>query len=708
MSKHNGGRSVGPLRGNHEFQSSMLRLIAWGVMVGFIGLGGSSGFFPFTWDQFTLYFGAHFVWFTGLLVHVIWKPEPNRYRQYIGALSDVSGTSFCIYLSGNPVSPFFLIYIWSFISQGTRFGIQNLVFACIASIIGYTTVAVIMDGWQSNAFYINFLILGLIVLPLYQVMLLRKLHESRKSAEEANQARGNFLASMTHELRTPLSGVIGLSRLLGTTTLDREQREYVDSITSAGNVLEALVGDVLDFSKIDANKLELNPKVFGLRRCVVDTCRGMSASATDKGIELVCSFGQDVPEKVYLDELRIRQVLYNLIGNAIKFTHSGQVTIHVKMLRQAAHEGEGAQLEINVQDTGVGIPAEKQAEVFKSFWQADSSRTRKHGGTGLGTSISRDLIQLMGGSIGFESKEGEGTLFWVRIPCGPEKVMTPLTPPFELVGRTVAISEPHDESRSALVDACSQAGMQVLIMDGGETQQLNDAHSLINGNKVDLLLVADSLAQDDLQQRCVRMRSCFTGADGLISLAYPSRPVAAGDRELSINKPFNPADLWRCMAVLLGSDTDHLYSTETQTTGMLSRADSEHVCRVLVAEDDNINALLIQTLLTKAGHEVTRVIDGQRALDSALAGEFDLVLVDIRMPNMDGIEFTRAYRSQEKMGRRLPIIALTANATREMERECLAAGMDEFLVKPVDASRLDELLQQYAPVSRAVDGACAF
>ncbi|WP_245832122.1 sensor histidine kinase [Solemya velesiana gill symbiont] len=380
MTNLNDEHPVGSLRSNNEFQSSILRLIAWGVMIGFIGLGGDSGYFPFTWDQFYIFFGAHFLWFTGLLVRIVRKPKLNQYRQYLGALSDVSGTSFCIYLGGDPISPFFLIYLWSFISQGTRFGIRYLLFACAASIVGYTTVALVMNGWQHNAFYVNFLILGLIILPLYQVMLLRKLHKSRQAAEAANRARGNFLSAMTHELRTPLSGVIGLSRLLTTTKLDREQREYVNSITSTGNVLEALIGDVLDFSKIDAQRLEINPKVFSLRHAVVDTCRGMNAVATDKEVEVICKFTQDVPAQVKLDELRFRQVLYNLIGNAIKFTSSGHVAVSVDMVED---NGNGVKLlQVAVRDTGIGIPREKQEQVFDSFWQADSTRTRQFSGSG--------------------------------------------------------------------------------------------------------------------------------------------------------------------------------------------------------------------------------------------------------------------------------------------------------------------------------------
>ncbi|MET0088382.1 MAG: ATP-binding protein [Sedimenticola sp.] len=692
MAMENNGSAEGSLRGNNEFQSSILRLVAWGIMVGFIGLGGDSGFFPFSWEEFSLYFGAHFIWFTALFVHIIWKPRPIKYRQYLGALSDVSGTSFCIYLSGDPVSPFFLIYLWSFISQGTRFGISNLLFACLASLVGYITVVYLMDGWQVHAFYVNFLILGLIVLPLYQVMLLRKLHESRKAAEAANRARGDFLAAMTHELRTPLSGVLGLSRLLGTTQLDREQREYVDSITSAGNVLEALVGDVLDFSKIDAEKLELNPKLFDLRHCVVGTCRGLSTAATDKGVELVCTFSQDVPNKVKQDELRLRQVLYNLIGNAIKFTTSGHVIVKVEVARMPGIESRV--LQITVQDTGIGIPDEKQRQVFESFWQVDTTRTRQFGGTGLGTSIARDLTELMGGKIGFKSEEGKGSSFWIRLPLPDDVYLQAPTPPLRLAGRSVAISEPHELSRMAMIEACTQAGMEVTVLDDDGLEAAGRGDPL-NDNPVDLLLVSDSLERDDLAARVEKMRGLAGDGAELIHVGYPSRAVQVGESAVIVSKPFNPQDLWQCMRMVVSLDGQSTTERVPPSGSLLSEVDGQLRCRILVAEDDNINALLIRTLLTKAGHDVTHVIDGQAALEAAQAREFDLALIDVRMPNMDGIEFTRRLREQEQ-GRRLPIIALTANATRDMEVECLDAGMDEFLVKPVDADRLDSLLLHYA------------
>ncbi|MES9857964.1 MAG: ATP-binding protein, partial [Sedimenticola sp.] len=527
---------MGSLWRNNEFQSAIVRLIAWVVLVILLGLGKMEGYFPFTWEQYFYLFGCHFIWYAGILLHVILRPQHNPLRTYLSALADTSGTSFCIYLNGEVISPFVLIYLWSYISQGTRFGLRNLVVACVASLVCFNVVVIALDGWSSDGFAVSFELICLVILPFYQVALLRKLHDSREVAEAANRAKGHFLAIMTHELRTPLAGIIGMSRLLATTSLDREQRQYLESASTSVNMLESLIGDVLDFSKIDAGKLELTPRLFDLRASVTAICATLTPETVNRGVELVSHIDGEVPVQVYGDELRINQVIYNLLDNAVKFTEHGTVTIQIEVVHEDESIPEG-HLRITVRDTGVGISPEKLKRVFESFWQADSSTTRRYEGSGLGTSIARNLVLLMGGNLYVESIEGEGSAFWFNLPLmlGPIKGLTPPRAPEKLHGKTVMLFEPQADSREVLAETCLRAGMQVVSVDAAEVDAtMLPSH---NGNNIDLVLFADQPIGGGMERDRQRLRgyqslglpviylTCYSLVKYIILMGQPSAPT---------------------------------------------------------------------------------------------------------------------------------------------------------------------------------------
>lgn len=680
------------LRSVQEFQAGTIRFIVTVLMLGIIGIAGTQDVFDFDWTVYLVLFAGHIIWFGALLLHVAWKPEFNRNRTYLGAVADVSGTSCTIFLIGNAVTPFFMLYIWSFLSQGTRFGKINLLVAAMAGFVGYSVVAALLGEWNERPLEIAFMLLFLAVLPMYQNSLLSKLHSAKLEAEEANKARGNFLATMTHELRTPLSGVIGMARLLNGTRLNDEQKEYLESINSSAKVLQSLIGDILDLSKIDSGKLALKPVRFDIRALLVETAAALSSQALDKGVEVVCRVSPGTPELLYGDELRMRQILFNLAGNAVKFTEQGHVCIQVEVCNPD-NDVRVRHVRISVHDTGIGIAEDKLSEIFQSFWQAEAGTTRRYGGTGLGTTISRDLALMMNGAIGVESEEGVGSTFWVKVPLLDKDVLQAPVPPAVLSGRKVVVLESNPESAAAIAETCKSAGMLVQVVS--RIDELGAIGAEKRGPQVDLLLVADSPKGVDMAGMARMIRNMLGGNETpVLYLHYARRKhVVTEAQALTLAKPFSSVSLWLYMAGLF--DSNGVLSMGSQNAAQLAVQAPDSNKRILVAEDDNINAKLVCNLLEKAGRHPTLVRDGHAALQAARETPFDLALIDLRMPKMDGVDFTRAWRSEEPDGMRLPIIALTANAAEDAKAECLEAGMDEFLTKPVDPDMLDELLRHY-------------
>lgn len=674
---------TGPgLRKSQEFQSALVRLGAWVAMAAFLGAGGLTGHYRIDWALYLALFGVHLVWFLGLLVHVARRPELSARRTYVAIGADLSAITLLIYLSGEPLAPFYLVYVLSFLSQGTRYGRRNLIVASVGSLVCYGTIATVMDGWGQYALEVSFVMAALVVLPLYQYNLLRNLQRAHRDAEVASSARGRFLATMSHELRTPLSGVVGMARLLDRTNLDAEQRRYVDSICAAADTLQGLIGDILDLSKVDAGMLELAPRWLDLRHTLLEVCSGLAPQALDKGVELVCSIDATLPAGIHADPVRFRQILYNLVGNAVKFTERGHV--HVEVQRVPAGDGAGrADLLITISDTGIGIAADRLDCVFDGFWQADRSPERRFGGTGLGTTIAHRLVLAMGGAIEVESAEGEGSTFRVRLPVlagndGPAPV-----PPAILAGRAVLVCDPGVTSRRALATTCRAAGMRVRACSGPATLTAARTHE----PAPDLLVVADCPGGRDLDVTTRALQRALGRNLPAVRLYCRGRTPAGADLA-AVFKPFHPVELWRAMATALGLALE-------APEGAPCHAARERVpaARILVAEDDDINACLVETLLARAGHDVAVVRDGPAALERLDAAPYDLVLADVRMPGMDGAELARAVRARGDVRAGVPIVALTANAAEETRQECLQAGMDAFLAKPIDPDALDELLR---------------
>ena len=679
------------LRENQEFQSALVRMGFWVFGVIYVGSAAFTGYYKVDWVYFFSLFGAYFLFFVGMLISVMMRSVWTA-RQYLGLVLDITAVSLAIYLTGS-ISPFNLVYIWIFIYAGTRYGRGHLIFASVLSVLAYNLSLIALGAWSTNTYEAVFFLLLLIVLPMYQYSLLHKLQAARREAEVANKAKGDFLAVMTHELRTPLTGVVGMTNLLQSTKLSAEQREYVDSIGSSAEVLRALIGDVLDLSKIDAQKLHLESIAFDLRASMRDVCSALETQALAKGLELVLRVDPGIPAKVIGDQLRVRQILYNLVGNSIKFTDKGEVRVRASPCSSDSIMPR-SHLLLEVEDTGIGIPQDKLDEIFQSFWQADDATTRRYGGTGLGTTIARDLTRLMGGRIGVDSEVGAGSRFWVRLPLQQAaKPVQAQARTRRLVGLRVLVFENCVTSRELIMEICRDQGMECQpVLDIGHLSRMS---AQTQTQAVDLLIVADSPSAQDLPALLGLFQRVLGDRIPHLLLTYGARRVdQANSCPNCLNKPFLAEDLVNQICCALGEDRVEL-DPRTVPPAPARPLDG---MRILVAEDNAIAGRVITALLEKQGCDPALVRDGEEALTRLRGETFAMVLLDVHMPKLDGIELTRAYRSEEDPGRHLPIIALTANAAEDIKAECLAAGMDDFLGKPVNPADLS------AMVGRHVDG----
>lgn len=682
-----------------DLQSALVRMGIWLFGLVYIGLSAYTGYSEIDVAHFLGLFSALFAVGLALLFGALRWPN-SKLRRYASLTVDIVAASLVIQLTREAVSPFYLFYIWIFISAGTRYGRSPLIFASALSVLAYSAVLLSLDHWARHPFEATFFLLLLVALPAYQYALLSKIQQARAEAERANRAKGDFLAVMTHELRTPLTGVIGMSDLLATTELTAEQREYVQAITRSAELLGSLIGDILDLSRIDAKRLQLEDAPFDLRATAKEVCALLAPRAVDKGLELILRVDPRLSAQYLGDSLRVRQILLNLIGNAVKFTEQGEIALDL-----TARPTEGPLIVphvlIEVHDTGIGIPTGKLATVFESFRQADESTTRRFGGSGLGTTIARDLTQLMGGAIGVDSEVGRGSRFWVRLPLAeaPGGADGP-PPPSRFPGRLVLLCEPNASYQRLVSDLLMSAGARCWTIP--EIAMHSDA----SDEPFDLLIVADAPHALDMDPLLPLIRQLRDRDTPCLCLTYAGRCAEQRGPFCSsqLQKPFLPAELLEAVAALLGtasmSRTEHLVEEAPPAALAASEGAGREAGRVLIAEDNEIAAKVITTFLARLGCSVVRVGDGEAALRAATSERFDMAFVDLRMPKLDGITFTEKYRVGEVDGR-LPIIALTANAAKDVQAACLKAGMDDFLSKPVKLETLHQMVRRYGPAAAA-------
>jgi two-component system sensor histidine kinase RpfC len=673
-------------RPDSEHEQALIRVvIATGILLYFIaidimmgkvtqGLVVASAFLPLS----LLIFAA-----------ILANPGVSQIRRIGAALLDTGACTFCMAVSGETGAPLYVAYLWATFGNGFRYGRPYLYNSLVWSVLGFGLVLVVNDYWVANRTLGVGLLVGMIVLGLYVSKLVTRVFDSLHRAEAANQAKRRFLSTVSHEMRTPLNAIVGMNDLLRDTSLNSEQVEMVKAMHEASQSMLKLIENVLDISKIEAGKVNIEETDFDLHSLINGTSGVLAPQAEIRGLQFRAHVMPEVPHALRGDPYHLRQVLYNLIGNGIKFTQSGSVTLSISSLGESEH---AVRLRFAIEDTGIGIAPEAQERIFESFVQADDSTTRRYGGTGLGTTISKQLVEMMGGQIGLNSTPGKGSLFWFELPFKKQ-----------MGGQVPEASLRLNDSRIMLLgfaDSELQGLEQDLATWGARTgraagveaaaARLAEAQSL--GHPYHLVLVRES-PQIEPNRILGRLRNSRSQKAPPTVLCTPGvsqiriADALAGGFVAVLEMPFKT----RLLFNVIHSAT----AVQGSQEGVISLSDyyaardaNRRRYQILVAEDNAVNQRVIVGILERAGHRVRLVDDGEKALDVLENERFDVVIMDLNMPELGGLDAARAYRFMDPEAIQVPIIMLSADVTPETIKECEDAGIDAFLPKPIEARRL--------------------
>ena len=637
--------------------------------------------------------GIHLVLALVVFLRIAYSTNVSPARRVAAQFADVAAITWYMTVFGEAAAPMFLLYIWVSLGSGFRFGPKYLISELVMSVVGFGVALAVNDWWRAHSALGIGMLLGMLAVSMYVLSLVRRMFDALARAEAANLAKRRFISMVSHELRTPLNAIIGMADLLRDTPLSREQADMLSTLRGSSRVMLGLVEDVLDFSKIEAGKVTLEKVDFDLHALVNSTCRIVSAQAAAKGVEFVVSIMPEVPPAVRGDPHHLRQVLINLAGNAVKFTEAGSVTVHLSV---QAETDAMVRLKFSIRDTGIGISPEAQEKIFDSFAQADDSTTRRFGGTGLGTTIAKQLVQLMGGRIGVESAIGLGSTFWLEVDL-EKQAERPEIGSGEIAGARILLVGFPSAQRAGLEEALAGWGATAVAAASIEEGVARLVSEISLAKPYHSALLYASGEDLTLAQRFRR-----TAPD-------PAPPtVLAVPREADVRRfevlssgfasvlelPFDKRRLFNVLhSVSAGEETRE---GVVRLQDYARRTHSAVKLRILVADDNPTNREVVGKILERSGHAVRLVNDGEEALDAIERQTPNLVILDRNMPGMGGMEALQALRLMMRGRERLPVIMLSADVTPEAKREALEAGADAFLPKPIEALRLLDEIQRLA------------
>ncbi len=615
------------------------------------------------------------------------RPGISVPRRIFGIGLDMSGLSLLMATTHDLIVPWYPVYLWVAFGNGLRFGEKYLYISSVLAVIGFSCVLYLNDYWAANLELGLGLLAALIVLPGYAGALTRRITQEKLRAEKANKAKSDFLAHMSHEIRTPLNGIIATGELLKSCSLGEEEREYANTIQNSGNILLKTIENILDISKIEAGKLLIERVDFDLYQLIDDAIKLFSTQAKQRELTLDYSIDITINPRLIGDPLHLRQVLINLVGNALKFTPRGSVHLQCKRIDSPANQ---TSIRFEIVDTGIGMSRDTQERIFELFTQADESTTRQFGGTGLGTTIAKQLVKLMGGKIGVESKPESGTTFWFELAFKNQPSVTDSEIAEILNDCRIIRIAPNNLGESDVSGLLKKWGTNTTTINSLET--LTDlliaenehvtAHSII-------LLDHYPINAIDPEQKEIFEDNILSSKCQVISI-QPETASADLPDSLFIQQLPLPLKRWSLFNAI------HLFHTrQMQATDAQPVFYQNHLLplKILVAEDNTINRMVIGRILEKAGHDYSLVKNGQEALSELTEGGYDLVILDMHMPVLGGLDAFKLFRQEHPEASSPPFIMLTANATPEAQIACSEAGIDHFLTKPISTGKLLNIIE---------------